>query len=186
VAILAKARIVGVEPTTGNVLWRQALPTQGLCYKIADPLFHGDRFLITASYGNFCALFQLSDGQVRQVWQKDSLFSKFLNPVLVDGHAVCGHRERTLRCVEMATGEVKWEESFAGNILLVEGLGLILTTAGDLLLADIGPKGYREITRAQVLTGKCWTPPALAAGRLYCRNARGDVACVELPAVEGE
>jgi len=182
VAILAEHQISGIDPANGKVLWQHKLPKGGwLNYKIADPLFTGDRFFITASYGDLCALFQLRDGRVSQVWKKNGLFSKFLNPVLVNGHVVCGHRERALRCIELATGEVKWEERFAGSIVLVEGLGLILTTKGDLVLADIGPKGYKELARATALSGKCWTPPVLAGGRAYCRNARGDAVCIELP-----
>lgn len=186
VAVLSQGQIVGLNPANGSVLWRQKLPTQGLCYKIADPTFFGDRFLITASYGNFCALFQLKGGKVSQVWEKGAVLSKFLNPVLVDGHVVCGHREKTLRCVELETGDVKWEQDFAGSILLVEGRGLILTTKGDLILADIGPAGYKELTRATVLSGKCWTAPALAGGRVYCRNAPGDVVGVQLPLARQE
>jgi hypothetical protein len=31
-----------------------------------------------------------------------------------------------------------------------------------------------------VLGGRCWTPPALANGRLYIRNAKGDLLCLDL------
>jgi len=31
-----------------------------------------------------------------------------------------------------------------------------------------------------VLSGVCWTTPALADGRLYIRNARGELRCLAL------
>jgi len=31
-----------------------------------------------------------------------------------------------------------------------------------------------------VLQGKCWTTPVLAGGRIYCRNAAGDVVCLDV------
>ena len=181
VAILAKGQVAGVDPADGRVLWRQTLPTRGLCYKIADPVFLGDRFLVTASYGDFCALFQLADGRVRTVWQTQNLLSKFLSAVVVDGHVVCSHRERDLRCIDPANGEIKWQERLPGSLIVVDGACLLLTIRGELLLADVSREAFRELGRTRVLTGKCWTSPALAGGRLYCRNAKGDVVCVELP-----
>ncbi len=41
-------------------------------------------------------------------------------------------------------------------------------------------RGFEPIAEAQVLTGKCWTVPVLANGLLYCRNAAGDVVCLDL------
>ena len=39
---------------------------------------------------------------------------------------------------------------------------------------------WPRCARAQILTGKCWTNPALSGGRLYARNAKGTLVCVEL------
>ena len=69
---------------------------------------------------------------------------------------------------------------FAGNPILVGRTCLILTTKGELVLADVSPKAYKELARRPIIGGKCWTPPTFAGGRLYCRNAAGDVVCVDL------
>jgi outer membrane protein assembly factor BamB len=34
----------------------------------------------------------------------------------------------------------------------------------------------------QALGGKCWTTPVLSSGRIYCRNAQGDIACFDAKA----
>ena len=31
-----------------------------------------------------------------------------------------------------------------------------------------------------VLNGRCWTVPVLANGRIYCRNAAGDLVCLDV------
>lgn len=36
------------------------------------------------------------------------------------------------------------------------------------------------LARAQILGGKCWTLPALADGRLFARNGKGDLVCLDL------
>jgi len=57
---------------------------------------------------------------------------------------------------------------------------LVLSEKGELVLADASPDGFKPVARAQVLGGVCWTPPALANGLLYVRNAKGDLICLDL------
>lgn len=183
VFILSEDLASGVDPATGRVLWQRRLPREGrLHYKIADPILVGDRFFVTASYGDVCALYEVEQGTVRRVWTRPTLFSKFLNPVHLDGLVVCGHRERRLHGIALATGDLKWEADPVGNAIVAGDLCLVLTLDGELLLAEVTPRAFRELARARILAGKCWTPPALADRRLYARNARGDLVCVALPA----
>jgi hypothetical protein len=51
-----------------------------------------------------------------------------------------------------------------------------------LLAAEATPEAFKPISRAQVLGGKCWTTPVLANGKIYCRNAAGDVVCLDASA----
>ena len=178
--MLAENQLALVDPATGRVLTAQTLPAGGLAYKIADPLLVGEGVFVTASYDNFCALFEIGSGGIRKVWENLNLVSKVLNPVLIGDHVIGGHRERSFRCISAATGELKWDERFAGNPILVGRTCLILTTRGELVLADVSPKAYKELARRPIIGGKCWTPPTFADGRLYCRNAAGDVVCVDL------
>ena len=41
------------------------------------------------------------------------------------------------------------------------------------------PGAYNELSRAQVLTGKCWTSPTLAHRKLYLRNQE-EIVCLDL------
>ena len=181
VLILAKTQMVIIDPATGRILRQRPITGQGSrIYKIADPLAVGERIFITATYGYVCALLGTSDGKVSELWRNENLTSKVYSPVLVDGHIVGTHLEKSLRCLDPATGKLKWSQRFAGNVIVLDGGCLILTGTGDLVLADITGKGYKELARTQVLKGKCWTAPALAGGRVYCRNADGDLACVDI------
>jgi hypothetical protein len=55
---------------------------------------------------------------------------------------------------------------------------LILSERGELLVAPATPDGFKATARNQVLGGRCWTVPVLADGRIFCRNAKGDLVCV--------
>jgi outer membrane protein assembly factor BamB len=176
VLIFAKKRLSAVEPATGKVLWHQTwrnLPSR--LYNIADPLLVGDKVFITSGYAKSCAMVSLADG--KKLWEGRSLISTYLSPVLIGGHIFGGNQ---LRCIEPAAGEMKWKEDFGANVIVSDGVCLVLTTGGELLLAKASATGLKQLGRVRALTGKCWTLPALAGGRIYCRNATGDVVCIDL------
>ncbi|UCF16632.1 MAG: hypothetical protein JSW59_04050, partial [Phycisphaerales bacterium] len=52
---------------------------------------------------------------------------------------------------------------------------------GELVIAQANPRELKAPARAQILPkGKCWTSPVHANGRIYARNAAGDMACVDV------
>jgi len=91
-------------------------------------------------------------------------------------------QETDLRCIHLATGELKWtrKDPAFGSLIFAESKLIILSDKGELLMAEASPEEFKPLARAQVLGGLCWTPPALASGRLYVRNARGEVVCLDL------
>ncbi|MDP6544898.1 MAG: PQQ-like beta-propeller repeat protein [Phycisphaerae bacterium] len=182
VLVMGKTLMSIVDPATGRPIAQRELIGQGRrIYKIADPLVIGDSIFVTSTYGYVCTQIKVAGRKLSEVWKNKNLTSKFLSPVLVDGHIVGGHLERWFRCIDPATGELKWEEKgFSGNLIRAGGVCLVLTTEGDLILADVSAKGFKELGRAKVLKGKCWTMPALAGGKVYCRNVDGDLVCVDV------
>ena len=92
--------------------------------------------------------------------------------VLIDGYlyGFSGNTGRgTLRCLEMATGEMKWEEKSFGGFGALQAIGknlLIISNQGELVVADSNPETFTEISRAQVTGPKCWTTPVLSNGRV--------------------
>ncbi|MGY8671032.1 MAG: alcohol dehydrogenase, partial [Verrucomicrobiia bacterium] len=69
-----------------------------------------------------------------------------------------------------------------GSLFASDNKLIILSPKGELIIAPVSKKGYKPLTRAKVLAGKCWTVPVLANGLLYCRNADGDLVCLDLRA----
>jgi acyl dehydratase len=65
------------------------------------------------------------------------------------------------------------------GLISVGGKLLILTGMGQLVLAEASPAGYKELGSAQVIEGRAFTAPAFANGRVFVRNTRGDVVCLE-------
>lgn len=183
VAIFSAKALLAVEPGTGRELWRFPWESSREV-NAADPLIHGNRMFISTSTGS--ALLEFSDRHITPVWVKKGFFINYFNPaVLLDGHIYgldgTTHRPTALICIELESGELKWKQAGfgSGGWMAADGK-LIILDKGELIIVAAAPSGYRELARTQVLGGKCWTAPVLANGRIYGRNAKGDLVCVDV------
>ena len=184
VLIFAAKHLVAVDPKDGRELWRQFWET-GWDTNNSDPLIHAGRIFLS-SYSRGCGLFAVESGAPRLIYTNASLCSH-LSPGVVKGdyvYAFSGEAktDTDLRCVHLPTGAVKWtrKDPAFGSLILVGDKLLVLSDKGELLLAEASPEDFKPLARAKVLTGLCWTPPALANGRVYVRNAKGELRCFEL------
>ena len=86
-----------------------------------------------------------------------------------------------LKCVDLKTGAVKWEQRGfgAGNVILVGKHLLALTDYGEVVIVEANPEAYKEVTRFKAVDGKCWSYPAFADGKLFVRSTK-EGACFEL------
>lgn len=189
VAALFGSRVLNVvEVATGKVLWTFPWVTSS-DVNAADPLLVGDRILISSAYGKGCALVELAPGGARAVWQNTVIQAHFSNPVYLDGriYAVSGDArvpQGALVCVDAASGTRIWSAPMGIGAVMVAGDRLIVTgsigSQGAIVAAALGTPAYQELARTNVFSGLSWTPPALANGRLYCRNIDGQVICLDL------
>jgi outer membrane protein assembly factor BamB len=67
-----------------------------------------------------------------------------------------------------------------GSLMIADGKLIILGEKGTLVIAEASPEGFKELASAKILTGKCWTVPVLANGRIYARNAAGQLVCLDV------
>jgi len=95
-----------------------------------------------------------------------------------------GGRGGKLACIDIKTGQVKWAQGGlgTGSLMLADGKLVVLGEKGKLAIVEASSAGYKELASSQILTGKCWTVPVLANGRVYARNAAGDLVCVDVRA----
>ena len=100
--------------------------------------------------------------------------------VALDGH-VYGFDAATLRCIDARTGERRWAKRRLGkgSLIAADGLLLVLSERGQLVLVEATPEAYRELAAHQVLRGRCWTSPSLWEGRLYLRH-HSELVCLDL------
>jgi outer membrane protein assembly factor BamB len=184
-ALFTGREIVAVEPATGTVAWRLPWRTS-YSVNAADPVMLEDRMLVTSGYGKGAALFDIAATPLRAVWETKALRSQFTPPVVADGFAygIDGDApgRGPLVCMDLKDGSVKWKEPNVGTggVIIAGDRLVVLTSRGELILAERSPEKFKPLARAQILGGTCWTVPTLANGRLYARNSLGQTVCVEL------
>jgi len=136
---------------------------------------------VSSGYNRGATLVKVEGNKTSTVWEDKNMRNHFNSCLLWKGH-LYGIDEDQLRCLVFDTGEVKWTEKSVGkgSLLIADGKLIVLSDKGELMVADPSPEGFKPISRAQVLSGKCWTTPVLSNGRIYCRNAAGDVVCLDV------
>jgi len=188
VIFFTREGLVSVLPKTGAVQWRYKFP-----FKTATaitPVVAGDLVYCSAAYEVGAGVVRVTrkgDGfEAVEVWRKPrELLNHWSTPVVKDGclYGLFGHaphKTGPLKCVELATGKERWSQAGfgPGGLILAGDRLIVLGDQGQLVLVEANPETYKEISRMQALTGKCWSTPALCNGRLYVRSTK-EGACLD-------
>jgi outer membrane protein assembly factor BamB len=170
--------LVALEPTKGMVLFSKRWRARSVAsVNAATPLVVDDHVFLSASYNTGAVWLRVNEDGVTEEWKGDGILSNHYDTSIyskghlygLDGRQETGVR---LRCVEVATGKVRWSQDSFGctSLLLAEGNLIGLIESGELVLFEATPEAYREKARATVLSKPCRAPIALANGLLYGRD----------------
>jgi outer membrane protein assembly factor BamB len=198
----ARAGLLGFDPQTGDTRfhfkWR-ARDEESV--NAANPVVVGDRVFLSECYAVGSALVEVKNGQPQAVWtdlDKDrsdkSLMCHWNTPIHHAGFVYgCSGRhteDAELRCVELASGDVKWTKRTRtrSTLMMIDGHFVCLAESGQLSLFKVDPQKYDEVSKYEVpeLEYPCWAPPLLSHGLLYVRG-KSKLVCLELiPAKSGK
>ncbi len=185
--------LVGVDADTGKFLWRYDRTAEGSPANIATPVSENSYIYTGTHYSGGGAVKLSPDAggvKATQVYYDKKLPTAIGGAVLVGENMYGTNRTLTL-CVDFKTGKVKWnkERGIApASVCYADGrLYLHGENDGDVALLEATPDGYQErghFTPSDVpadRTGKAWTYPVIADGRLYIRDW-GKLWCYDVKA----
>lgn len=186
--------VSSINPANGEVYWEIPFSVKaGLCIPV--PRQVGNRLFITAFYNGPLMIEVGPDGKSAKIAWKgksnseirtDGLHAIMCTPWVTESHiyGVCSHGQ--LRCLDAKTGTRLWETLDATgsgrwwNAFLIphEDRFFIHNEQGDLIIAELSPKGYKEQSRAKLVepTRKVqermtiWSHPAFAMKSVFARN----------------
>jgi outer membrane protein assembly factor BamB len=190
---ITRYNCVLADPATGKTTTLLPFGKRGPTVNAATPLVLGDRMFLTSSYGVGAVLTSVR-APAESVWANDeTLSSQYATPVEKEGflYGIHGREDvgvAELRCVEAATGKVRWSQKGYGvaHLILAGDKLLLQTSEGRIALAAADPAKYRELASFQLTREPARALPALANGRLYVRSGSGggEVVCLEVGAVK--
>jgi outer membrane protein assembly factor BamB len=175
--------VAAVDPATGRELWSHPWKTS---YDVnaAEPIVSGDKVFISSGYNHGAALLRIGGGKPEVIWENKEMRNQHNSSVLIDDalYGFDGDNNSELKCLDFNTGKVRWSEKGLGKgtLMAADGKLIVLSEKGELVIAAADPTAFKPLARWQVMGGKCWTVPVLSNGRIYCRNARGDLVCVDV------
>lgn len=189
IVFFLQSGLLAVEPKTLKELWRYAFP-----YKTstaASPVIADNIVYCSAGYGVGAGAVKVTNAagkwSVEELYRArgdDPLANHWSTPVFYKGHLYGMFQFKKygngpMKCVDVTTGKVKWEqEGFGpGNVVRSDDKILALSDAGELVLVAADPGAYKELGRTKVIEGKCWTTPVLSNGRVFVRSTKEAACC---------
>jgi outer membrane protein assembly factor BamB len=191
--------VASLEPATGKLLWEQPFKTN-LGLAVATPVRSGSRLLVSSFYnGSLMLSLHGQEPGADVAWKgasaseidTDGLHSLVSTPAIVGDfvYGICSYGQ--LRCLNAKTGARVWETLDAtqerarwstGFLVNEHGRFWINTDRGDLVIANLSPEGYREISRTRLIKPTAnsgnrrelgavnWSHPAYANRHIIARN----------------
>jgi outer membrane protein assembly factor BamB len=106
-------------------------------------------------------------------WVSTNLRAGFNDFVLHEGR-LYALDDGVLCCIDLTEGKRLWKKGRLGHGQILslpdEGLLLISSDKGEIILVSADRAGYKELGRFQAIEGKTWNGPVLAQGRVFLRN----------------
>jgi len=195
--VWAYKSLAGLDPATGEILWRQPVNTGGT-YSVATPVWKEDRLLV----GGLMLQLAADKPGVSVLWPTELRPSRILvsytsTAIMQDGLVFSPTAKGELRCLDASTGKQLWqvenltEQNSGASIHLTAAPAIdrvfLYTDRGDLILSRLTAEKYQEISRAHVIEPTsafgarkmAWSPPAYANRCIFLRNDN-ELICISL------
>ena len=180
VVILLAQEIVGIDPESGELLWRHSHPTEnGLA--ISTPIWTENNLLfLSSAYNGGARVLKLTRSgnktNVQELWHNRRVQSHF-GSVIRQGNYVylsSGHNVAFISAVDLQTGRIAWQvrDFVKAQLLYADGRLIIVDQDGNVGLGIATPERFQAIAKWPLLSSIAWSPPTLVGNRLYLRDRR--------------
>lgn len=182
--------VVGLDPETGKELWR--IKHEAIDYDVAisDAVWH-DGVLLNGDYwkGSRAITLDEEGKNPKELWKGKQVSLLMSTPLWRDGHVYALDRFRGLKCIELKSGTIKWQDEHVtprgrnphASLVWVGERALIFNEKCELILAKLTPERYEELSKVKVplKSGFTWAHPAYAEGCIFARD-NAEIVCVPL------
>ena len=175
--VLTEKSVAGIYFRDGRVVWKIDRP--GITAVVPTPLYSDGMVFVTSGYGLGCNGIQILGGrrgfQAKELYSGKQLVNHHGGVIHVDGHVYGIDDRGKMKCVELKTGKLKWENDSVGkgSIAYADGRFVVRGEGGPVALVDASPEGYVQKGRFNQphRSGlKSWPHPVITGGCLFLRD----------------
>jgi outer membrane protein assembly factor BamB len=168
--------VAGIAAANGQVAW--SADRSGQTAIASTPMYKDGMVFVASGYGVGHTAFRISGGggrfQAQKAYEGKELINHHGGMVLVGDH-VYGTDEAALKCMELKTGKVLWQDRCVGkgSVISADGHLIVRGEGGGIALVEASPAGYKAHGQFSVPKSGgngAWANPVVFGGKLYIRD----------------
>ncbi len=184
IATGTRSGLVCVSANGGQLLWANDFSANNTA-NCPTPAYADGHLFWANGYGKGGICMRLGPGgSAQEAWRSRDMVCHHGGYVIHEGH-IYGNNERGAICVDLKTGQTKWQERAVGKGSICwadDMLYLFSENGGRAALATCSPNGLEIRGQIQVDgQDKSWAHPVVIGGRLYLRYER-NLYCFDVKA----
>jgi outer membrane protein assembly factor BamB len=181
--VLTDRSVAGIAVKDGKVLWRAT--RKGQTAVIPTPIYKDGIVFVTSGYGIGCNAFKVTaEGgafKAEELWSGKQIVNHHGGVILVGDHLYELDDKRAMKCVELKTGKVAWEDRSVGKgaVAYADGHLYCRSETGEkggastIALVEATPSGYKEkgrFTQPDRSATAAWAHMVVIGGKFYVRD----------------
>ncbi len=174
---LTQGKLIGLDVTTGAVLWERPFVSSNFTNS-ATPILAGDTVIVSNGGPVAGITITRRDGKwtTEEAWTNADQPYRLSNPVLL-GQTLFGLSTRNSGqyfALDVKTGKTLWtsEPRQAGQAAVVKAGSLLfsLEDDGELVVARASQTAFEPVRRYKVADSETWTQPTISGNRVFVKD----------------
>ena len=169
--------VIGVSADKGEFLWSNSASANGTA-NCSSPVVYDGHVFSSSGYGQGCALVKITGKRGREgaeLVYKNTEMRNHHGGLVLDGRYVYGADEGIMKCLDVMTGEVQWQDRSVGKgaVVYADGHIILRSEQGPIALMEATHTAYNESGRfdqPERSDQAAWAHPVVADGKLFLRD----------------
>ena len=172
-----QVKIVGVDATTGALLWERPLVHQFVSNAIT-PIVSGQTVIVAGTGPLFAFAVARRAGQwtTEQIWENAELPLRFTTPVVAGDmlFGLSGRNSGQYYAMDAKTGKTLWtsdgRQAAHASVARAGDLLFSLESDGELVIARSSLTAFEPLKKYKVSENETWAQPAISGNRVFVKD----------------
>jgi hypothetical protein len=172
-----QTKIVGVDASTGSLLWERPLIHQFVSNSIT-PIVNGQMVIVagTGPLFAFAVVRRAGRWTTEQLWENTELPLRYTTPVASGNmlFGLSGRNSGQYYAMDVKTGKTLWtsggRQAEHASVARAGDLLFSLESDGELVIARGSQTAFEPLRRYTVATSETWAQPAISGNRVFVKD----------------